>query len=116
MDQFSIEPQNIPNLSTIGFEDKVVICKQSDPVLGIGVVLWIELSLRRSKKRISLNGAAYRKLPKDLGDFGSELPSYAFIKSDMLGFHQINAEGRQTILSSLKPYRQISCIHEAILA
>jgi hypothetical protein len=104
--KIEIDHSKVTSLGKIGFEDKIVICDQIDEDDQIKVVLWLESTNFKGKKRISLNGAAHKRTSLD--------DEFVMQKSDVLGHHRPNKNGEETIKSSVEPY-SVKSLYESIV-
>jgi hypothetical protein len=104
--KIQIDHTKITNLPNISFEGKVIIADQVDEGGEFKTVLWLERSKLRGKNRISLNGAAYKRTSLN--------NQFVMQKADVLGYHQINKNGEETIKCSIADYN-IKSLYELII-
>ena len=71
----------------------MVIFEQCDTEQKIKTVLWLERCSFKGKDRVRLTGAAYNRA--NISD------EFIMQKTDVLGYHQINKNGEQTIKYSV---------------
>lgn len=103
--KIQIEHSKVTNLNEIGFEDKVFISEHIDDDDKIKTILWLELCKYNGKDRVCLNGAAYKRTTLN--------NEFVLQKADVLGYHQPNKYGEETIKSSIACY-DVKSLYELI--
>lgn len=103
--KIQIDHSKVANLPNIGFEDKVIIGEHIHEDDEIKTVLWLERRKFKGKDRICLLGSAYKRTR--LND------EFVMQKADVLGYHQINKNGEETIKISIADY-DVKSLYELI--
>jgi len=106
LNKIQIDHSKVTSLPKIGFEDKVILSEQIDDKNEVKTVLWLERSKYKGKYRISLSGAAYKRTSLN--------NEFVMQKTDVLGYHQINKNGEETIKHSIAPYN-VKSLYELIV-
>jgi hypothetical protein len=104
--KIQIDLAKVTNLHLISYQDKIIISEQIDIENKIKTLLWLERTSFKGKDRISLNGAAYM-----ITSLNNE---FVMQKTDVLGYHQINKDGQETITHSIYPYN-VKSLYELII-
>jgi hypothetical protein len=105
--KIQIDHAKVTDLPTIGFEDKVIIGEHTDENDELKTVLWLERCTFKGKDRICLSGAAYKRTSLN--------NEFVMQKADVLGYHQINKNGEETIKSSIADYYDVKSLYELIV-
>jgi hypothetical protein len=94
----------ICKLTKLLFTDKIIISDQTEG--NIKTILWIEPTIYKNKKKISLNGAAYKRTNSE--------SEFIMQRSDIIGHHSPNINGEDTIKYSCE-YLTVTSLYELIM-
>jgi len=94
----------ICKLTKLLFTDKIIISDQTEG--NLKTILWIAPTIYKNKKRISLNGAAYKRKNSE--------SEFIMQRSDIIGHHTPNKNGEETIKCSCE-YLTVANLYELII-